>query len=65
MQVRQAAIQGRQLSVAASGQLGKVGVGHLSVPDDAAKFDISESHGIGTEFVASRPLDATHYIPGG
>jgi hypothetical protein len=35
VQVRQAAIKSRQLSVAASCELSKVGISHLSVTDDS------------------------------
>jgi hypothetical protein len=57
VQVRQAAIESRQLAVAASCKLPKVRIGHLSMTDDASKLHIGERHTVRTELVAIRTVD--------
>lgn len=58
VQVRHAAIESRQLPVAASRELGKEGIGHLSVTNYTPYFDPSERGSVGSEFVAVRSLDS-------
>ena len=65
VQVRQGAIESRQLAVAASCELGKVGIGHLSMADDTSKLHISERHTVRPELVAFRTLDCADDIARG
>ena len=62
VQVRQAAIESRQLPFAASCELSKVGICYLSVTDHTANPYISERDTVGPELVAVRTLDCTDDI---
>ena len=63
VQVRQAAIESRQLPLAASCELSKVGICYLSVTDHTANPYISERDTVGPELVAVRTLDCADDIP--
>jgi len=63
VQVRQTAIESRQLPFAASCQLSKVGICHLSVTDHTTDLYIGERDAVGPELVAIRALDRTDDIP--
>jgi hypothetical protein len=57
VQVRQAAIESRQLPFAASCELSKVGICYLSVTDHTSDLYIGERDTVGPELVAIRTLD--------
>jgi hypothetical protein len=58
VQVRQTAIESRQLPFAASCELSKVGICYLSVTDHATDLYIGERDTVGPELVAVRTLPA-------
>jgi len=62
VQVRQATIESRQLAVASSCELSKVGIGHLPVTDHAIKLHISERDTVRPELVAVSTLDCADDI---
>ena len=62
VQVRQVAIESRQLAVAASCELSTVSIGHLSTADDTSKLHIGERHTVRPEVVTIRTLDCTDDI---
>jgi hypothetical protein len=57
VQVRQTAIEGRQMPLAASGELSKVGVRHLSMTDHTRNVHLSERLAVGPELVALRAFN--------
>jgi len=63
VQVRQAAIESRQLPFAASCELSKVGICHLSVTDHTTDLYIGERDAVRPELVAVRTLDCADDIP--
>jgi len=62
VQVRQAAIESRQLAVASSCELSKVGIRHLPVTDHTIKLHISERDTVRPELVALSTLDCADDI---
>lgn len=65
MQVREAAVESRQLPFAASRELGEVRIGYLSVTDDTTDFYFDERDNVGPELVAVRRLDRADDITRG
>lgn len=63
VQVRQTAIECRQLPFAASCELSKVSICYLSVTDHTTDLYIGERDTVGPELVAVRTLDCTDDIP--
>ena len=63
VQVRQTAIEGRQMPVAASGELSKVGVRHLSMTDHTRNVHLSERLAVRPELVALRAVNRGDDIP--
>ena len=57
VQVRQPTIESRQLPFAASGELGKVSICHLPVPDHTLDLDLGERDTVGPELVVASALD--------
>lgn len=63
VQVRQAAIESRQLPFAASCELSKVGICYLSVTDHTTDLYIGERGTVRPELVVVRTLDCADDIP--